>query len=207
MLFYMGLLLLVIAVSLDGFGVGVTYGMKRTKVPFSALLIIMLCSGVVVLLSMTIGDFLNSFISPQKAEIIGGMILIFLGLFSLFNIIQSKVDVDLSELKDSERLQRLKTVLSTPDQADLDQSGVITTGETFLLGTALALDAFGAGLGAAIIGYSPLLTAVSVAIMSGAFLFCGIQMGMLLLQNRQMQKLSFLPPILLISLGIFNMLS
>lgn len=207
MLFYMGLFILVIAVSLDGFGVGVTYGMKKTRVPFSALLIIMLCSGVVVLLSMTIGDFLNSFISPQKAEIIGGMILIFLGLFSLFNIIQSKVDVDLSELKDSERLQRLKTVLSTPDQADLDQSGVITTGEAFLLGTALALDAFGAGLGAAIIGYSPLLTAVSVAIMSGAFLFCGIQMGMLLLQNRQMQKLSFLPPILLISLGIFNMLS
>jgi len=207
MLFYMGLFILVIAVSLDGFGVGVTYGMKKTKVPFSALLIIMLCSGVVVLLSMTIGDFLNSFISPQKAEIIGGMILIFLGLFSLFNIIQSKVAVDLSELKDSERLQRLKTVLSTPDQADLDQSGVITTGEAFLLGTALALDAFGAGLGAAIIGYSPLLTAVSVAIMSGAFLFCGIQIGMLLLQNRQMQKLSFLPPILLISLGIFNMLS
>lgn len=207
MLFYMGLFILVIAVSLDGFGVGVTYGMKKTRIPFSALLIIMLCSGVVVLLSMTIGDFLNSFISPQKAEIIGGMILIFLGLFSLFNIIQSKVDVDLSELKDSERLQRLKTVLSTPDQADLDQSGVITTGEAFLLGTALALDAFGAGLGAAIIGYSPLLTAVSVAIMSGAFLFCGIQMGMLLLQNRQMQKLSFLPPILLISLGIFNMLS
>src|SRR5699024_7883150 len=140
MLFYMGLFILVIAVSLDGFGVGVTYGMKKTRVPFSALLIIMLCSGVVVLLSMTIGDFLNSFISPQKTEIIGGMLLIFLGLFSVFNIIQSKVDVDLSALKDSERVQRFKTALSTPDQADLDQSGVITTGEAFLLGTALALD-------------------------------------------------------------------
>lgn len=206
MLFYMGLLLLVIAVSLDGFGVGVTYGMKKTKVPFSALLIIMLCSGVVVLLSMTIGDFLNSFISPHRAEMIGGLILIFLGLFSLFNVIRSKVDIDMSKLKNNERFHRFKTVLSTPDQADLDHSGIITTGEAFLLGTALALDAFGAGLGAAIIGYSPLLTAVSVAFMSGAFLFCGIQMGMLLLRNKHMQKLSFLPPILLISLGVFNML-
>lgn len=206
MLFYMGLLLLVIAVSLDGFGVGVTYGMKKTKVPFSALLIIMFCSGVVVMLSMTIGDLLNSFISPNKTDMIGGIILIFLGLFSLFNVIQSKVSIEVSEIKNDKRLHRFKTVLSTPVRADLDQSGIISTGEAFLLGTALALDAFGAGLGAAIIGYSPLLTAVCVAFMSGAFLFCGIQMGMLLLKSEHMQKLSFLPPVLLISLGVVNLL-
>src|SRR5690625_2197218 len=205
MLFYMDLLLLVIAVSLDGFGVGVTYGMQKTKVPLSALLIIMLCSGVIVLLSMTFGDILNSFISPDSAEIFGGLILILLRLFSLFNIVRSKVSLK-KDNEISSNLHRFKKVLSTPDQADLHQSGNISTGEAFMLGTALALDAFGAGLGAAIIGYSPLLTAVSVAFMSGAFLFCGIQMGMLLLRNKHMQKLSFLPPILLISLGVFNML-
>src|SRR5699024_6654195 len=151
------------------------------------------------------GDILNSFISRVKAKIFGVLILVLLGLFSLFNIVRSNVSFK-EENEKSSNLHRFKKVLSTPDQADLDRSGIISTGEAFLLCTALALVAFGAGLGAAIIGYSPLLTAVSVAFMSGAFLFCGIQVGMLLLRNKHMQKLSFLPPILLISLGVFNML-
>lgn len=203
--FYMGLLLLVIAVSLDGFGVGITYGMKKTKVPLNALFIIMFCSGIVVLLSMTIGDVLKTFISPDHATMIGGMILIFLGLFSLYNLIRSNAVKTGTEINNNKRLGRFRAVLSTPDRADLDASGIISPGEAFLLGTALALDAFGAGLGAAIIGYSPWITAVSVAFMSGVFLFCGIQIGLLLIKNKHMQKLSYLPPIILISLGFFNM--
>lgn len=203
--FYMGLLLLVIAVSLDGFGVGVTYGMKKTKVPLAALFIIMLCSGIVVLLSMTIGDVLKTFISPNHATMIGGLILIFLGLFSLFNLVRSNTTKTDTEINNDKRLNRFRAVLSTPDRADLDASGIISPGEAFLLGMALALDAFGAGLGAAIIGYSPWITAVSVAFMSGIFLFCGIQIGLLLIKNKHMQKLSYLPPIILISLGLFNM--
>lgn len=205
MLFYMGLLLLVVAVSLDGFGVGVTYGIKKTKVPLSALLIIMLCSGIIVLLAMTIGDYLNSMITPNSAKILGGLILVFLGLFSLFNIVRSKLEL-YENSRQPNQFQQLKKVLATPEQADLDQSGIISTGEAFLLGTALALDAFGAGIGAAIIGYSPVLTAVSIALMSGFFLFCGIQIGMILIKNKHLKKLSFLPPLLLIALGIFNML-
>src|SRR5699024_12408710 len=88
MLFYTGLIFLVFAVSLDGFGVGVTYGMRKIHVPYSALFIIMLCSGIFVLLSMTIGNLLSTFISPHIAKIIGGCILISLGIFSLFNIIR-----------------------------------------------------------------------------------------------------------------------
>ncbi|HLQ97259.1 MAG TPA: sporulation membrane protein YtaF, partial [Candidatus Dormibacteraeota bacterium] len=33
MLYYTGLILLVIAVSLDGFGVGVSYGMQKIRMP------------------------------------------------------------------------------------------------------------------------------------------------------------------------------
>src|SRR5690625_544989 len=82
MLFYTGLIILVIAVSLDGFGVGVTYGARNILVPPLALLIIMFCSGVIVLLSMTIGNVLSAFISPQLASTFGGAILVALGIFS-----------------------------------------------------------------------------------------------------------------------------
>src|SRR5690625_1560956 len=106
MLFYTGLIFLVIAVSLDGFGVGVTYCMRKIHVPHSALFIIMLCSGIFVLLSMTIVNMLSTFISPQIAKIIGGCILISLGIFSLFNIMRERSNGNRSEEHTSELQSR-----------------------------------------------------------------------------------------------------
>lgn len=209
MFYYTGLLLLVIAVSIDGFGVGITYGMQKIKVPFNAIFIIMLCSGVVLLISMTIGDMLSIFISERIAQMIGGCILITLGIFSLINTIRSEIrkrkqEAELIDRKN--KFSEIKTVLATPDKADLDRSGTISIGEALLLGFALALDAFGAGIGASLLGYSPVLTAFLIASMSGIFLFCGMKVGMLLARNKKLQRLSFLPGTLLIGIGVLNLI-
>ncbi|EQB37571.1 hypothetical protein M948_03210 [Virgibacillus sp. CM-4] len=201
MLFYTGLIFLVIAVSLDGFGVGITYGMRNIRVPLNALLIIMLCSGIIVLLSMTIGIMLTSILSPNIAGMLGGSILIILGSFALFNCITPRKEI---EEKDTNQ-NILSTVLSTPDKADLDRSGVISPTEAILLGSALALDAFGAGIGASMLGYGAFLTAGLIAIMSGTFLFCGLKAGIWLAKSRQLQRMTFLPPLLLIALGITSL--
>jgi len=208
MLYYTGLLFLVIAVSLDGFGVGITYGMRKIKVPILPLSIIMLCSGIVVFSSMTIGNVLTSFISPGASKILGGVILIAIGLFSFVNSIRARIAKKISQSKQTEtnRLQNFKTVMTTPDQADLDQSGSISVAEAWLLGIALALDAFGAGIGASLIGYSPVLTAFLIAGMSGLFLYFGMKAGIFLSQHDKLQNLTFLPPVLLIGLGILNLL-
>ncbi|WP_085991298.1 sporulation membrane protein YtaF [Oceanobacillus senegalensis] len=210
MLYYTGLLLLVIAVSIDGFGVGITYGMQKIKVPLRALFIIMLCSGIVLLTSMTIGDMLESFISADIARNIGGIILIALGMFSLINTIRSNLKKDkevvVTEQASKSKINEIKTVFATPDKADLDKSGNISVGEALLLGFALALDAFGAGIGASLLGYSPLLTAILIASMSGIFLYTGMKLGMLLAKNDKLKKLSFLPPTLLIGLGVLNLM-
>lgn len=209
MIIYTGLLLLVIAVSLDGFGVGITYGIQKIKVPILALLIIMLCSGIIVYTSMLIGDLLSSFITHEFAKIIGGSILILLGLFSFVNIIRSKLkksQMDQPELVQATKMDHLRTVITTPDNADLDRSGSISAGEAFLLGLALALDAFGAGIGASMLGYSPLLTAVLTACMSGFFLYFGMRLGIFLSKSEKLQKLTLLPPTLLIGIGILNLL-
>ncbi|GGB37608.1 sporulation membrane protein YtaF [Virgibacillus dakarensis] len=207
MLFYTGLFFLVIAVSLDGFGVGIAYGMRRIRVPLIALFIIMLCSGVIVLTSMTIGSMITSYISAYTAKIIGGLILVSIGIFCLWNVIRSKTDDTVHPSENSvSQLNQFKSVLKEPQQADLDQSGVISIQEAILLGFALALDAFGAGLGAAMLGYSPLLTASLVAFMSGLMVFGGIHMGIFLSDSKWMKKMTLLPPFLLIALGIYNMI-
>ncbi|WP_339227248.1 sporulation membrane protein YtaF [Oceanobacillus sp. FSL K6-2867] len=205
MLYYTGLLLLVTAVSLDGFGVGITYGLRKIKVPAIALGIIMLCSGIIVYTSMLVGDLLSFFISKEVAKILGGIILIAIGLFSFINVIRAKlVNANATKKVHTTRIEDIKTVMTTPDKADLDQSGSISAGEAFLLGLALALDAFGAGIGASMLGYSPALTAVLTACMSGFFLFFGMKLGIFLSQQEKLQRLTFLPPVILIAIGIFN---
>ncbi|MFD2628618.1 sporulation membrane protein YtaF [Oceanobacillus kapialis] len=199
MLFYTGLLLLVIAVSLDGFGVGVTYGMRKIHVPLIALCIIMVCSGGIVLLAMTIGTGITSLLSPDITRFIGGGILIAIGSLTFYNNVRSgKANEETSNV--------ITTVLTDPNKADLDKSGNISSPEAILLGAALALDAFGAGIGASMLGYPPLFTAVLVACMSGIFLFSGIKLGILLAKHKQMQQMSLLPSVLLITIGVCNII-
>lgn len=207
---YTGMLLLVIAVSLDGFSVGITYGMRKIKVPLLSLLVIMFCSGMIVYLSMEVGDFLRSFISPQGASMLGGGILIFLGFFSLISMFcsrETEAAENKEQLSSNVKLENVRTVLSRPKEADLDKSGIISLNESILLGFALALDAFGAGIGAAMLGYSPFTTALLTACMSGLFLYSGIMFGSYLWKIPALQRLSFLPSVFLIALGCWNVFS
>lgn len=205
MIFYVKLISIVIAVSLDGFGVGVTYGMRKIKIPFNALFIIVLCSGTIVMISMLIGHLLRLFISPTFTSIIGSAILIALGLFVLFTMLQSRFKNRMQAKKQGNTFSHFKTVLSKPASADKDRSGTISMKEALVLGTALALDAFGAGLGASMLGYSALLTAGLIATMSGLFVFTGLKVGFLLSKNKRLAKLTFLPPIILITIGLYNL--
>lgn len=211
MFFYMGLFLLVIAVSMDGFGVGITYGMRKIRVPFFALTIIMFCSGIIVLISMTIGMYLSTFISPVIAKELGGTILIAIGLYCLVNVARTKISEqtymkDHQKIIEANRIKKYGSVLTKPQHADLDQSGSISTSEALLLGSALAVDAFGAGLGAAMLGYAPLLTSGLIAFMSGLFVYSGLLAGELLSQNKSMYQVTLLSPFFLIVLGVINLL-
>lgn len=205
MIFYIGLLLLVTAVSLDGFGVGISYGMQKIKLPLVSLLIIMCCSGIVVLLAMTIGNLITNFISEDAAGRFGGVLLIGIGLFSLYNMLK-KPKSDHSSQKEQQKEPTFQSLIDSPANADRDQSGSISPRESIFLGIALALDAFGAGIGAAIIGYEPIVTAILVGLMSGTFVFSGMKLGLFLIRWEKLQRLGYLAPLLLIALGIFNTL-
>ncbi|WP_382400371.1 sporulation membrane protein YtaF [Lentibacillus salinarum] len=206
MLYYTGLILLITGVSIDGFGVGMSYGMRRVHVPLAALGIIMFCSGLIVYLSMTIGNVIKTFITPGLTDNIGGIILLLIGLYCLYNVVRSKQDAPFKKLSDEEKWHHFKTVIKEPQRADLDQSGSISAMEAVFLGFALAIDAFGAGLGAAMLGYSPFLTAFAIALMSGLFVWCGVRLGIFLSAKKWLQQLTLLPPFLLMILGVLNMI-
>src|SRR5690625_3137242 len=84
------LFFIVIAVSLDGFGVGITYGMRNIRLPITALLIIMLCSGCLITISMLFGQSIRTIISPTVTNVLGSFILIGIGLFILTSHYKAK---------------------------------------------------------------------------------------------------------------------
>lgn len=238
--------LLAMALSLDGFGAGVTYGLRKTRIPSLSVLIISLCSGLVLGVSMQAGALLQRFLSPSVASVIGAAILILLGLWSLYQQVRRRSESEAqpvsvvgkpesltvtqavlnqgksihSEVNTADQEQVQKAVFSleipkigvviqilrSPTKADLDDSGSISPWEAMWLGIALSLDAFGAGLGAAMLGFSPLGTAAVVALFSGIFLVLGMRIGLRFASKGGMRFISYLPAFLLIVMGIMKLL-
>lgn len=236
----LSLLLLAFALSLDGFGVGVTYGLRKLKIPVFSIVIIALCSGVVMCLSMQVGVLLSAVVSPVIASRVGAVIILLMGCWSLVQMMMQKDEdqppreaVQTADGPKEERssaspapgdspeqaedksavfsleLRRLGIViqiLRTPSSADLDKSGSISPAEALVLGVALSLDAFGAGLGAALLGFNPLWTSLTIALFSGSILLLGLHTGLRFAGSSWMRRASLLPALLLITIGILKLL-
>lgn len=86
------ILLLALAVSLDSFSVGFTYGLRKMKIPFKAILVIACCSGAVMFISMLIGSFLTKFLPVYVTEKLGGLILVGIGAWVLYQFFKPAKD-------------------------------------------------------------------------------------------------------------------
>jgi putative sporulation protein YtaF len=204
------MLALAFAVSLDSFTVGTTYGLRKINIPFSSMMIIACCTALTLLLAMGFGEVMETFISPEASKKLGGLILILIGGWILFQFFRSRKEK--KKIKKNETLVHFEIkklgivieILRKPMAADMDESGTISGFEAFLLGVALSLDSFGAGIGAAMLDSPPLLTALIVALMSATFLSAGKQCGHLFSKKTWLRKASVIPGFLLILLGIWK---
>jgi putative sporulation protein YtaF len=151
-----------IAVSLDGLGAGIAYGLKNIRIPFLSLLVIGLVTMVTMGLSIGVANWITMFISPRLAMALGAGVLICLGVWS---ILQEWLKQYLPEgtgvvrgtspmhIKFDIGIFRLAVeVFKRPTEADMDRSGELSVGEALVLGMALAFDALVAGFGAALTG-------------------------------------------------------
>lgn len=215
------IILLGFVLSIDSFGVGFTYGVRKILIPIRSLFTIMMITGTVLFVSMSIGHGISRFISPHFAQMLGGLLLIVLGFWTLYNFYKTNNEdknettstTSLSQInkkQPAKKIIQLKNlriiieILETPMKADVDQSGWISIREAAMLGTALSLDAFGAGIGAAFLGYPIVLTPIIIAIMSGTFVYLGVLAGAKFANLKWVHQLRFLPSCLLIIIGIYK---
>jgi putative sporulation protein YtaF len=218
----LSLLVLGFAVSLDGFGVGITYGLRKIRIPWWSMFVIALCSATMIFISVQVGQMFSQFLSEKIASYFGAVILIGVGAFAIYNILNQKEQDPLSSQgatpaeSGSATVPKTKTVLElelkkiglviqilrTPSSADVDRSGDISIKEALILGFALSMDGFGAGIGASLVGFHPLPTALTIAIMTLLFLYSGMRVGMRFADTGILRKMVYLPGIMLILIGI-----
>ncbi|WP_338832999.1 putative sporulation protein YtaF [Moorella humiferrea] len=201
----MATLLLAFAASLDGLGVGLSYGLRSIKLPWYSLFIIALVSLTVSFSAMVGGHFIVKVFSPALAGHVGAVILLTLGLALVLEAyckegIPEKAVVKL-------RLPRLGLViqnLKEPVKADADSSGSIGGREAFTLGLALALDSMGIGFGAAAAGFSFLLTPLLLGGSQVLLILVGLCLGRRWRPVKVGWRGAALPGLILIAIGIWR---
>ena len=206
--------ILALAISLDGFAAGITYGLKGIEINLLSIVIISIASGVLVLFSMICGAWLTLFFPGAWATKVGGLLLILIGSWLLYQSTR-EVDSDEDMVENWPReifsfkissLGLIINISQEPLRADLDYSGAISKQEAVVLGTALALDAFGAGLGAAMAGYDILATAIFVISFKFGLLKAGVYLGTNASSDYFDTKLKITPGLILIILGLLKFL-
>lgn len=204
-----------LALNLDSFGAGVAYGTRQIKVPVLSLCIISLISVASISISMLGGQILLSALPVSLARQFGGILLILIGFWVLYQTRRSgRGETEKAALDENSDGRMIKIhirplglviqVLKEPVRADLDSSGVISPGEAFILGVALAMDAFAAGFAVSMLGFSIGLTATVVGLGHFFLTYLGIQAGRSITNFRAGRYLTALPGCILITLGLFK---
>ncbi|MCH5275543.1 MAG: sporulation membrane protein YtaF [Lachnospiraceae bacterium] len=184
-------LFLSIALSLDAFVAGFSYGVNKIRIPWTSALVIDGICSFSLGASLLLGSFLKNWIPPQLTTVLCFTILFLLGLSKLLDGLTKTLIKKYGAISSNFHfsLCNFRFVLSLyadPEAADLDHSKTISPKEASSLAIALSLDGCAVGFGAALGnagGYALFLCSLIVEALA---LFCGTALG-----NRAAKKLPF----------------
>lgn len=148
-------LLLAISVSIDALGMGITYGIRDTKVSNTSKIVLFVVSFIVGIISVYIGSLLNSLFPSLVAKIVGFIVLCTMGCWIIYTTLTPQKKKKEKEHKNKydfflKPLGITITIIRNPISSDLDNSNNITPKEAFYLAVALSLDVFSVGIGAGV---------------------------------------------------------
>jgi len=199
------LILIAIAVSLDGFWGGFAFGLRKIKIPFNSLLIISSWSVICTMLAMIVGHYLQSYIPIEMAKYIGGILLLMLALYTL-----KEGNAHRKEQKDNIQpkinFHELVKILQNPLLADYDNEGDIKPMEGTMLGLAVAMDASIAAFTIALIGVNPFTTPFLFGIAHFVLIGVGNIVARTSIVSSFSEKFSLLPGFILLILAVLRLI-
>ena len=176
-------ILLALSVSIDSLGMGITYGLKKTKITIISNIILFAISFCITCGSIFLGHYISTLFSPTISTILGSSFLIILGVYNIY-----------------------KTINKPLIDYDIDHSNNIDAKEAIFLGLALSIDSACIGIGSGIIGINNIVLPFFVASFQLVFLNCGnlVANSIAKYVNVSEYALSIFSSSILILVGIFR---
>lgn len=172
------LCLIAICVSLDSLGIGLTYGLKNTKISLHAKLILFIISIIITSISIILGNFICKIFEPIFSKILGCLLLCFMGLWIIIQSITNNKEQTKKEYHFFIKFLGITIqIIRDPNYSDLNKSNKIEGKEALYLGTALSLDSIGIGIGSSIMGINSFLFPLLASTFQLFFLSIGSFLG------------------------------
>lgn len=202
-------ILLAISTSIDSLGIGITYGVKSTKISCTALFMLALVSITITSASICFGNALLLILPNYILYFLGSFLLIMMGIFIIFQAIYQP--------KKQEKRKPLKTyhffiesfgitiqIIRNPILSDFDNSKNIDWKEALYLGIALSIDSFCIGISSSFLGINSFIFPIMVTFFQILFICFGRVIGKKLIKllNISDNMCSIISGILLIFIGI-----
>lgn len=203
------IILIGLASNLDNFGIGVSYGVQKIRIPFLSNLFIAGLSFLSTFLAVLAGHSLTHWLLWANA--LGALGLIGIGLWVALH---HSDNTSLPSAKPSastflisiKPLNCIIQITKNPSAADLDANGIISLKEALVLGFSLSLNCLATGVGAGLTGLTPLPTAVSVFLFSLLTISAGYHTGWKTADNWLERGSQIAAGVLLILIGLYELL-
>ncbi|MFC7394515.1 manganese efflux pump MntP family protein [Scopulibacillus cellulosilyticus] len=176
-----------LAANLDNLGIGLSYGVKKTKIPFMSNLIIAILSMVVTYISVVAGDFASQYIPPYLANLLGSFLLCLIGMWTLI----SNQPIRSSSIEN-------------PEKVDWDHNNVISWKEAVYLGMALSLNCLASGIGMGANDISAIWATFSIGLFSLITIGIGSHFGYSLTKTFIGKYSTIVSGSLLILIGLYE---
>ncbi|GEM_PF-1456593 len=204
---FISLLMIALAVSIDGFWGGFAFGFKKTRIPLISLIIISSWSIVCTMAAMVLGCSIKNYIPIEWVKYIGAFLLLLLGIFTLkegFDHKKKRSIYKADKPKCTFSIKKLFLVLQNPIAADVDEQNDIKPSEATLFGIAVAMDASIAAFTLSLVGFSPYTTPFLFGVTHFLLIGVGNLLAKLRIINYFSEKYSLIPGIILIGLALLR---
>ncbi|MDD1504666.1 sporulation membrane protein YtaF [Lysinibacillus sp. CNPSo 3705] len=161
--------------SIDNLGVGLSYGIRKINVRFDKNILISIICFLMSMAGITFGVWLSKILPGMLPVVIGAILLCIIGIRIILLAKPRKQET--SKVNKNNANNNVQDILRNPEEAQFNKSGEIGWGEAVLLGIALAANALTNGVGAGLLGLSPLVISILAAIGSFITVWLGVKLG------------------------------
>ncbi|MCU6795004.1 sporulation membrane protein YtaF [Paenibacillus sp. WQ 127069] len=200
---WISIIFIALASNLDNLGIGISFGIRSTRIPALSNGIIAVITMLGTYVSVTLGEYMTAYMPGFAANLLGAFMILFIGVWG---IVSSRRRAQAPE-PSAAGGHSLIDVIHQPATADVDLNKVISWKEALTLGLALALNNMATGFGAGATGVSPLWTTVAAGLFSIVFISCGTRIGLMAAKTWVSQYADLIGGILLILIGIYEMVA